>query len=161
MMNIFNLFINCHANYAKGQWVPNQNVQNIVMAFSNDFYVVYFLSFGNYRPPQIDGELITMNKLHTFGGVKSSCSLIWLCSISSRDSKRNSWDAARISTGNKCGLIVTDSRNLQVCARKVASCSKSWKCFDTQCLWGGKTETKFSWTPVLLVTFSLNEKVCE
>lgn len=81
--------------------------------------------------------------MRTFGGVKWSCNLIWLCSISSRDSRRNSWDAARISTGNKCGLMVTASRNLMVCVRRVASCSKSWKCFETQCL-AGKTKRFYS-----------------
>lgn len=54
-------------------------------------------------------------------------------SRSSRQSKRSNWDAARCSVGSRFGLHVMSSRNAMVWARSVASCSKSWKCLDTQC----------------------------
>lgn len=54
--------------------------------------------------------------------------------ISSRVSKRISCEAARCSDGNKFGLHVISSRNIMACLRNVSSCSKSWKCLETQCL---------------------------
>lgn len=54
-------------------------------------------------------------------------------SKSSRHNRRSSWEAALCSDGNRFGLHVISSRKAIVCERNVASCSKSWKCFETQC----------------------------
>lgn len=70
----------------------------------------------------------------TLGGVNNLSKCIWLFSMSSRHNRRSNWDAARCSPGNKFGLHVMSSKNAIVCERNVASCSKSWKCFDTQWL---------------------------
>lgn len=76
---------------------------------------------------------IELNLSHTAGGANNNSSCLLPESISSRVNKRSNCDAARCSVGNKLGLQVMSSRNAIVCDRNVASCSKSWKCFDTQC----------------------------
>lgn len=69
----------------------------------------------------------------TCGGINSLSRWCFPLSMSSRHSSRNSWDAALCSVGNKFGLHVMSSRKAIVWERKAASCSKSWKCLDTQC----------------------------
>jgi hypothetical protein len=54
--------------------------------------------------------------------------------MSSRVKSLKSWDAARCSDGKRFGLQVISSRKAIVCDRRPSSCSKSWKCFETQCL---------------------------
>lgn len=77
---------------------------------------------------------INFTKILTEVGANKSSKFFFKLSRSSRHSNRRSWDAARCSDGRRLGLQVISSRNAIVCARKPSSCSKSWKCFDTQCL---------------------------
>lgn len=66
-------------------------------------------------------------------------------SKSSRHRSRSNWDAARCSDGSKLGLQVISSRKAVVWDRSPSSCSKSWKCFETQCLvksWSQKLELR-------------------
>lgn len=74
--------------------------------------------------------------LLTVGGASSNSKFFLAQSISSRVRSRSNCEAARCSPGNKLGLHVISSRNSIVCDRSFSSCSKSWKCFETQCLWG-------------------------
>lgn len=71
---------------------------------------------------------------YTTGGVSKASKIFLQLSMSSRQSKRNNCDAALCSPGSKFGLHVISSKNAIVCERSALSCSKSWKCFDTQCL---------------------------
>lgn len=71
--------------------------------------------------------------MSTAVGVKSASNCFLPESRSSRVRSRNNWDAARCSVGRRLGLQVMSSRNATVCDRRPLSCSKSWKCFETQC----------------------------
>lgn len=83
------------------------------------------------------------NILTNVGASRSSRFFLPL-SKSSRHKSRSNCDAARCSDGNKLGLHVISSRKAIVCERSPSSCSKSWKCFDTQCLQNLKFNEKFS-----------------
>lgn len=82
--------------------------------------------------PVVRGVLFLLDGF-TCGGLSSMSRWCFPLSMSSRHSSRSSWDAARCSVGNRFGLQVMSSRKAIVCERKAASCSKSWKCLDTQC----------------------------
>lgn len=74
-----------------------------------------------------------LSLLDVAGGLRMNSKWRRPDSRSSRHNNRKSCDAARCSDGSKLGLHVMSSRKAMVCERKVASCSKSWKCFETQC----------------------------
>lgn len=108
--------------------------------------------------------------LTNVGASKSSRFFLPL-SKSSRHKSRSNCDAARCSDGNKLGLHVISSRKAIVCERSPSSCSKSWKCFDTQCLqkfWFKRKvlrrqtelQTSRHWEPSLLLESSPPTPFC-
>lgn len=85
-----------------------------------------------------------IKKIIFTNGNDNNVSKCWRAlSKSSRDNSLNSCDAARCSDGKRFGLHVMSSRKVMAWKRRATSCSKSWKCFDTQCLWRMKNKIFF------------------
>lgn len=82
------------------------------------------------------------------GGANKSTKFFLALSTSSRVNNLSNCDAARCSPGRRFGLHVISSRKSIVCVRSFSSCSKSWKCFDTQCLKENAQIQKFIWNSV-------------